>query len=63
MKKFFHYLKDSTHELKLVTWPTQERLLQLTVITVVFVLISSLFLGAVDFGLNKAYTWLLSLSA
>jgi len=63
MKTFFRYLKDSTHELALVTWPSQERLLQLTVITVVFVLIASAFLGLVDFGFNRGYTWLLSLNA
>jgi preprotein translocase SecE subunit len=62
MKKFYHYLKDSTHELKLVTWPTQERLVQLTVITVVFVLSAALFLGIVDFSFTKAYQWLLSLN-
>jgi len=62
MKKFFNYLKDSTHELALVTWPTQEQLLRLTVITVVFVLAAAGFLGVVDFGFSRAYTWLLSLN-
>lgn len=62
MKNFYYYLKDSVHELKLVTWPTQERLLQMTATTVIFVLIMAFFLGLADFGLNKAYTWLLSIN-
>jgi preprotein translocase subunit SecE len=63
MNKLFSYFKQSAYELKLVTWPTQERLLQLTVITVIFVLISALFLGLMDYGFSTAYTWLLSLNA
>ncbi|MGE3278808.1 MAG: preprotein translocase subunit SecE [Candidatus Altimarinota bacterium] len=62
MKNFFRYFKDSAHELTLVTWPSQEQLLQLTVITVVFVLIAAAVLGLVDLGFNQAYLWLLSLN-
>lgn len=61
MKSLVRYLKDSIHELTLVTWPKQDQLLKMTTITVVFVAISALLLGVVDFGLTKAYQWYLTL--
>lgn len=61
MKSLVRYLKDSIHELTLVTWPKQDQLLRMTTITVVFVMISALLLGVVDFGLTKAYQWYLTL--
>jgi len=61
MKRFFTYLKDSTHELKLVTWPKQDELLRLTIITIIFVIISAIILGTIDFGFAQGYKWILSL--
>ena len=63
MKSLMRYLKDSTHELTLVTWPKQDQLLKMTTITVVFVMISAFLLGLVDFSLTKAYQWFLTLGA
>ena len=63
MNALLRYFRDSTNELNLVTWPKQEQLLRLTTITVVFVLISAMILGIVDFSLAKAYQWVLSLGA
>lgn len=63
MKKVIDYIKDSAHELKLVTWPKQDDLLRHTIITVVAVLISALILGLLDFGLNQAYQWFLTLAS
>lgn len=62
MKNLFQYFKDSTHELSLVTWPSQEKLLEHTVLTVVFVIISAGILGLIDLGFTQAYLWLLSLN-
>jgi len=63
MKKLYYYFVDSGHEIKLVTWPKQEELLRLTIITVIFVLISSFILGVLDLSLSQAYTWFLSMGA
>lgn len=63
MKSLLRYLKDSTHELTLVTWPKQDQLLRMTTITVVFVMISAFFLGVIDFSLTSAYQWFLTLAA
>ncbi|MDF2379789.1 MAG: preprotein translocase subunit SecE [Candidatus Gracilibacteria bacterium] len=63
MSKFFSYFKDSYHELKLVTWPKQDLLLNLTITTVIFVMISGAFLGLADFSFSALYQWLLNLGA
>lgn len=63
MNALTSYFRESLNELKLVTWPKQEDLLRLTIITVVFVLITSVLLGLLDYSLNQAYQWLLSLNA
>jgi len=47
------FLSDAKVELKKVTWPTRKELLSTTAIVIVLVLIISLFLGIVDFGLVK----------
>ncbi|MDP3975716.1 MAG: preprotein translocase subunit SecE [bacterium] len=63
MSTFFNFLRDSYHELLLVTWPKQDELLRHTIITVVFVLISSLILGLVDYSFTNAYRWFLTLNS
>jgi len=60
MKALTNYLRECANELKLVTWPKQEELLRLTIITVIFVLITAVILAIVDFGFLKAYQWLLA---
>jgi preprotein translocase subunit SecE len=47
------FLSDAKVELKKVTWPTRKELLSTTAIVIVLVIIISLFLGIVDFGLVK----------
>jgi len=47
------FLSEAKVELKKVTWPTRKELLSTTAIVIVLVLIISLFLGIVDFGLVK----------
>ena len=61
MNTFFNYLKEANNELKLVTWPKQEELLKHTITTIIFVLITAVILGLVDFGLSTGYKWLLSI--
>ena len=47
------FLRDAKMELKKVKWPTRKELLASTAIVIVLVLIVSLFLGLIDFGLIK----------
>lgn len=47
------FLKEAKIELKKVVWPTPKEALISTSVVVVFVIIVSLFLGVVDFGLTK----------
>jgi preprotein translocase subunit SecE len=47
------FLKEAKVELKKVTWPTPKQTLASTSVVIVVVVIISLFLGIVDFGLSK----------
>ena len=51
--KIRQFLKEAKIELKKVVWPTPKEALISTSVVVVFVIIVSLFLGVVDFGLTK----------
>ncbi len=57
-----NYFKDSVEEIKKVTWPTRNRALQITVITIVFTAIATVFLTSIDFGFKKGYDALTDLS-
>jgi len=48
LKKIEKYLKETMAELRKMTWPTKDELIGSTVITVVFSLITALFIGVVD---------------
>jgi preprotein translocase subunit SecE len=47
------FLREARSELKKVKWPTKKELLASTAVVIVLVLIVSLYLGIVDFGLIK----------
>ena len=51
--KIRQFLKDAKVELKKVVWPTPKEASISTSVVVVFVVVVSLFLGVVDFGLTK----------
>lgn len=51
--KLITYIKDSKTELKKVVWPTKKMVTNHTFLVIGFVLAMAIFLGAVDFGLNK----------
>ncbi|RME30440.1 MAG: preprotein translocase subunit SecE [Candidatus Zixiibacteriota bacterium] len=48
MKKIEKYLKETVAELRKMTWPTKDELIGSTIITVVFSLLTALFIGVVD---------------
>jgi preprotein translocase subunit SecE len=47
------FLRESRTELKKVKWPTRKELLASTAVVIGLVLVISLFLGVIDFGLIK----------
>ncbi|MBW2631937.1 MAG: preprotein translocase subunit SecE [Deltaproteobacteria bacterium] len=47
------FLRESKVELKKVTWPTPKEALASTSVVLAVVVIVSIFLGLVDFGLTK----------
>ncbi|MBU2055545.1 MAG: preprotein translocase subunit SecE [Proteobacteria bacterium] len=52
-EKVKQFLAGSKVELKKVTWPTPKQTLASTSVVIIVVIIVSLFLGIVDFGLVK----------
>jgi len=56
MQGLLRYLRNSRAELGRVTWPTRQEVLQSTQATLVFVLITVVFLLAVDTVLGNLIT-------
>ena len=63
MRFILQYFKDSAHELFLVSWPKQEVLIQHTTATILFVGISALVFGLVDYGFMNFFKWFLTLAS
>ncbi|KKT74509.1 MAG: hypothetical protein UW70_C0052G0004 [Candidatus Peregrinibacteria bacterium GW2011_GWA2_44_7] len=55
------YFSDSFSELRKVTWPTKEQLVQLTIIVIIFSLIVALILGILDYGFSYGFNSLIDL--
>ncbi len=53
MNRLMQYLRNSRAELSRVTWPTREEVLQSTQATLVFVLITAIFLLLADTTLGN----------
>ncbi|MBW7915227.1 MAG: preprotein translocase subunit SecE [Trueperaceae bacterium] len=53
MKGFFQYLRNSRAELGRVTWPTRKEVVQATEATLLFVLMTALFLFVADLTLGN----------
>lgn len=56
-----NYFKNSLEEIKKVTWPTRNRAVSITIITIIFTLVSTLILSFFDFGFRKGYDYLTDL--
>jgi len=65
MKKLFGkiigYFKESWLELSKVVWPTRKQALEMTLAVLLLSLIVGVFLGLLDFGLQKGLTQLINL--
>lgn len=47
------YIKDTLAELKLVSWPSRKKTVQLSAIVVAVSLIMAFYVGALDFGFTS----------
>ena len=56
MSKVIEFLKGAREELGKVTWPSREEVTRFTVVTVVTVVVLSVFLWLVDSALMKIIT-------
>lgn len=56
MKALASYLKDATHELKKVTWPTKNQVVNYSLIVIAMSIGVALFFGILDFVLNLGLT-------
>ena len=53
MQKVIRFLKETRTELTKVTWPTKSEIIGSTIVTVVVSIVLSVFIGIVDFILDK----------
>lgn len=53
LQKSIQFLREVKIELKKVTWPSRKQTMGSTVVVIVLVMVISLFLGLVDFGLSS----------
>lgn len=58
-EKIVRFLKEAKVELKKVTWPTPKQTLASTSVVIIVVIIVSIYLGIVDFGVAKAIRFVL----
>lgn len=52
-KRISKFLADVKGEFKKVTWPSRDQTVKQTGVVLVITLITSVFLGVVDYGLNQ----------
>ena len=52
MRRLQNYFRDVILELRKVTWPTRDELKGATITVIIFALISTAFVGTVDFVLG-----------
>lgn len=60
LKSLPSYFKTAWVELKKVSWPTRQETLRNTGVVIVVSMFFALFLGALDFGLNRLLEYVLS---
>lgn len=55
------WFKDLKSEFKKVVWPTKKQVFNNTLVVLVTMVVSSVFVGALDFGLLKLFKFLLDI--
>jgi len=62
MRTLKQYFKDSIQEFNNVTWPTRKQAIRISTIVFIFMIVSAIVLGVVDYLLSSGYKALLTLS-
>ena len=55
------YFRETSAELRKVTWPTRQEARHLTTVVVIVVVAMAITLGLVDYGFSRLIGWLISL--
>ena len=55
------YFRETSAELRKVTWPTRQEARHLTTVVVIVVAVMAIALGLVDYGFSRLIGWLISL--
>lgn len=56
-----NYLRASFEELTRVTWPTKQQAVKISIIVLIFCLVSAVLLGVIDYLFNEGYSYLVNL--
>ncbi|MGN1481036.1 preprotein translocase subunit SecE [Porcipelethomonas sp.] len=59
--KIAKWFKDLKSEFKKVVWPTKKKVFNNTLVVLVVMVISSAFVGGLDYGLLKLFSFVLNL--
>lgn len=54
----WQFLKEAKNELFKVVWPSRQDIVRITITVILISLAVAVFLGSVDFGLSKLFTFL-----
>lgn len=57
--KIVEYFKESTNELRLVTWPSKKEVIRLTKIVIISSIVVSLFISVIDYILNLGLSYII----
>jgi len=60
-KRMEKYLRETRSEVKKVIWPNRQQILNNTLVTVICIVVVSVFIGILDLGFTKGLQWLLGL--
>lgn len=55
------YIQSALQELNHVTWPTKPQIIKISIIVVIFITVSAVVLGVVDFAFAEFFKTLLNL--
>ena len=59
MAKIFNFFGECVRELKLVVWPTKERVLSSSKVVIISTIIIAVVLGAMDLGFTELFRLLM----
>jgi preprotein translocase subunit SecE len=57
-----NFVRTSFEELTKVTWPTKNQAIRLTIIVLIMCVVIAVILGALDYGFNVLYQYVLNLN-